>query len=1336
MVVDSRDCSELSSILPNTPARIPLSDVTLSERPKDKTCNLLESVQSIKGSQELATLVTPVKGQEKISTATPRIAVYESPRQSDPRDSGLREEAIDEINELNSSDNIKFTRTPGHSDEASFVAEEDVCDVSGSVETQGSKPISEVTTLDVPLAVLPMSPITEDQRINHHHRSSPLVPPTRSRVSADKFEHKPLSPGNDIANIVILPAAVNLKQIECAGAPQQSVSPRKSPIKSSSPSSDISTHTARSPCSDITLNKQCSRPAEAFLPHQNLGCTTPRTRSTLIPIPQTPTTTWIDGIEVPLPPDEWSPLKLSPVRKTMMPRSHSPIRNEISEVQHRQPNARELPSIEEADLTTTSVLGFSVDVRDDDIILGLDESPVHNDCSSAVCTISSIENRPKPDSEAVLDMQQVDGSADVESAMSDSHPASEILNSVQMSNTLAEGTAIPSDLPSKIMHTELTTQPQPNNPSDEVSIEDQLRSPEPLLICTVPAQREENSVSSNESEVAEHFTELDSCELPTMSRRESLQADGQCRAVPGDCIMHTAGKVEQVIISAEEGVISLIELVSEVAHIEALTCDTEKVLQNTVTTDGALQVEAVICAEESADLSSIQAEQLDHIDEMEQMKNRSRSDMLSEGGENSVGGESHVGQNSNEPCVQDQLQLTEDDAAVLKGPSEVQDEDGCCALPDTSSELFPAAMTVDTSCSYAGNLSPATVADTHIGLNDAENHQIPVNGELPSECNEWSVLSIESTRGVAEPQPLHPVENEGLESQDCVASTKELTSNSKPKRNSSRRQSRRQSYMTATKSAVRERELELQHRQEQQEEECIRLQAEIEESDFLLQEMPGSVERKRTKRRSNSASRKSLLVPPNAIVSTEVRRTRSRTSNESNSSSPSARPGEINVETIVMPSTEKSAIKIQALFRGWRQRRAMTTESTVSTDAKVSEDVACATENQVREPSPRSDQSQEVVTSEEHDNNDIFSEFLSKWQSKKSLKAKLGEEVALESPAPKTIISTPKRVPVGILSPQKGDRKPIALVAMLPSSAQKSVVRPTLGARASTTNLSVVRPGLPKRNISAPDTKKVTSRVLETKRGIPVPTKALPSLLPSPSKRIATSRFENDKKRKDRESVATTNVPKRTKLQRPAISCPPSASSVQTPTNSIIPQPIGRTKPVTNPARPPTPVTPKKLLHLTPAEVAKTTRQFTSHNRLYRCDFDRVVIKKELPRPPSPTAKIQAKMASNARTKRRRLMKEKGYTFGAGDADDYVPKFVTPERRAVKWGEELEVDLQNLPKHSPTKAKSINEVVPCLVPAMLDDFGNVEDSAPLTPILGKPSKVIITKYLYRGEQDD
>lgn len=99
-------------------------------------------------------------------------------------------------------------------------------------------------------------------------------------------------------------------------------------------------------------------------------------------------------------------------------------------------------------------------------------------------------------------------------------------------------------------------------------------------------------------------------------------------------------------------------------------------------------------------------------------------------------------------------------------------------------------------------------------------------------------------------------------------------------------------------------------------------------------------------------------------------------------------------------------------------------------------------------------------------------------------------------------------------------------------------------------------------------------------------------------------------------------------------------------------------------------------------------------------------------------------------------MKEKGYTFGAGDPEDYVPLQVTPERKAVKWGEDLEVDLQTLPKNSPSRVKGLGEVIPCIMPASLDEYGNAEDTTPLTPMLGKAQTITIKKYLYRGEKDE
>jgi hypothetical protein len=112
-------------------------------------------------------------------------------------------------------------------------------------------------------------------------------------------------------------------------------------------------------------------------------------------------------------------------------------------------------------------------------------------------------------------------------------------------------------------------------------------------------------------------------------------------------------------------------------------------------------------------------------------------------------------------------------------------------------------------------------------------------------------------------------------------------------------------------------------------------------------------------------------------------------------------------------------------------------------------------------------------------------------------------------------------------------------------------------------------------------------------------------------------------------------------------------------------------------------------------------------------------------------------MAQTSRVRRRKLTKEKGYTFGAGDDETYAPRLVTPTRKAIKWSETLEVDLLTLPKTSPTRAALLaGDVNSCISQLALDDFGNVEGAMPLTPVIGPAPKVVVKKILYKGEVDD
>ncbi|KAG5517911.1 hypothetical protein PMAC_000366 [Pneumocystis sp. 'macacae'] len=172
----------------------------------------------------------------------------------------------------------------------------------------------------------------------------------------------------------------------------------------------------------------------------------------------------------------------------------------------------------------------------------------------------------------------------------------------------------------------------------------------------------------------------------------------------------------------------------------------------------------------------------------------------------------------------------------------------------------------------------------------------------------------------------------------------------------------------------------------------------------------------------------------------------------------------------------------------------------------------------------------------------------------------------------------------------------------------------------------------------------------------------------------------------------------------------------------------------------------RSLNYLTLGEITKMTRQNTYQNRIYRCDFDRVIVRKNQMRPPSPTAKSQSKLAAEARLRRKKLQKEKthDYTLGPGDDDNWTPRELTPLKKGVKWDKLLESDFgQSKSNHTLEKSnlKKIKFQKGCLSKKTqmirLDDLGNVLDARePLTPIIGKAEKVIVQKFLYKGEEDE
>jgi hypothetical protein len=103
---------------------------------------------------------------------------------------------------------------------------------------------------------------------------------------------------------------------------------------------------------------------------------------------------------------------------------------------------------------------------------------------------------------------------------------------------------------------------------------------------------------------------------------------------------------------------------------------------------------------------------------------------------------------------------------------------------------------------------------------------------------------------------------------------------------------------------------------------------------------------------------------------------------------------------------------------------------------------------------------------------------------------------------------------------------------------------------------------------------------------------------------------------------------------------------------------------------------------MTPRDIANATRKHTNQNRLYTCDFDRQVVRKSIPRPPSPNVKLRTVMAARDRARRRAIEEERGIALGPGDDENYDPNPAT----RVKWSHPLECEA---PRRSPGKAKEV-----------------------------------------------
>ena len=115
------------------------------------------------------------------------------------------------------------------------------------------------------------------------------------------------------------------------------------------------------------------------------------------------------------------------------------------------------------------------------------------------------------------------------------------------------------------------------------------------------------------------------------------------------------------------------------------------------------------------------------------------------------------------------------------------------------------------------------------------------------------------------------------------------------------------------------------------------------------------------------------------------------------------------------------------------------------------------------------------------------------------------------------------------------------------------------------------------------------------------------------------------------------------------------------------------------------------LSQLAPRELAKITAKNTTVNALWEnVTFEREVVQRDIPRPPSPNGKRQTLQANDMRRKRKAVEDETGVILGPGDELDFIPKIVTPSRKRVKWNGPLELGRdEELPRTSP---KVIDEI--------------------------------------------
>ena len=87
----------------------------------------------------------------------------------------------------------------------------------------------------------------------------------------------------------------------------------------------------------------------------------------------------------------------------------------------------------------------------------------------------------------------------------------------------------------------------------------------------------------------------------------------------------------------------------------------------------------------------------------------------------------------------------------------------------------------------------------------------------------------------------------------------------------------------------------------------------------------------------------------------------------------------------------------------------------------------------------------------------------------------------------------------------------------------------------------------------------------------------------------------------------------------------------------------------------------------------------------------RQVERRPIPRPPSPNAALQTRLAAEDRRKRKAHFERTGVELGPGDPFGFEPKPLTPPKKGVRWGAPLEQGYSSEPEetHTPSVAKTL-----------------------------------------------